>query len=433
MIDFKVGMAKTNITPPLGTLLFGYPSNRPAQKLLDEIKVNAVAITQNEQTILFMSAEICELDFDKCQYVTDKISQSTGIKKENIIYSCTHTHSAPITMTVAGWGTADMNFLENTLIPKSIVTAKEAVLNQKNAIMAVGYANCYAGINRRELTCDGQVILGQNPDGPYSPTMTAMVFKSTTGENIGTIIHFATHPTSAGANLSITRDWPGYIIDKAEEVTGAPCMYINGAEGDIGPRLSNGKTTADDSYIAEIGYIAADSAEKAISNAKDYHIPVLKINTERIFLPFTEMPSLDSVISEMEAMGDPEKLIEVDISTYDRLEKIKKLYETNTVIPKSLELVQTVISFDGLAIVPFPFETFCEIGLLLDKKSPYEKTLIFGLTGGCFGYLPTEEQIPYGGYEIDSFKAATIPGFVESLDKHIVEENVKLLNKLYSK
>lgn len=435
MKDFYVGMAKADITPPLGTLLYGYPSERPSNNLLDELKVGAVAVKQGDKTVVFISADICAMNQDKCDIVAEAIADATGVKKDNILYSCIHTHSAPITRTSAGWGTADMDYVSNTLIPKSIEAAKNAISNMEPAVMGIGYAESYAGINRRELTSDGEVILGQNPDGPYDPTMTAFVFKGTDGKGIGTMIHFATHPTSAGENLSITRDWPGYMIDRVEEITGAPCMYINGAEGDIGPRLSNGRTTGagDESYIREIGLIAAEDVAKAVNSITEFKVPELKIMTETIKLPFIDMPSLESVIKDMEAMGDPSKLIEVDISTYARLEKIKKIYEDGEEIPTCMELKQTVISLDELAIVPLPFETFCNIALSLREESPYKQTLLFGLTGGSFGYLPTEDQLPYGGYEIGSFRAATIPGFVDSLDKHIVDENVNLLNKLYNK
>lgn len=433
MNNFLVGMAKTNVTPPLGTLLYGYPLERPASKLLDEIEVGAIAIKQDSEVIVFISAEICSMNLDNCQSVAEAVSKATDTKKENVLYSCIHTHSAPITRTSAGWGTADEEYVNNTLIPKSIEVAKNAIANMQPAIMAIGSVESYVGINRREFNSDGEVILGQNPNRPYDPTMTVFVFKSTKGNNIGTMIHFATHPTSAGPNFSITRDWPGYMIDRVEAITGAPCMYINGAEGDVGPRLSNGKTTGDDSCIEEIGLIAANDAEKAVNSAVDFKVPEIKIMTETIQLPFIEMPSLESVIRDMEAMGDPSKLIEVDISTYARLEKIKKIYDDGAEIPTYMELNQTVISFDDLAIVPLPFECFCNIALSLREKSPYSQTLLFGLTGGSFGYLPTEDQLSLGGYEIASFRAATIPGFIDSLDKYLVTENVNLLKQLYNK
>ena len=51
-------------------------------------------------------------------------------------------------------------------------------------------------------------------------------------------------------------------------------MFINGAEGDVGPRLSNGATVGDISYIYEIGGIAAADAIRAytaLRNTKRKH------------------------------------------------------------------------------------------------------------------------------------------------------------------
>lgn len=430
MQTFKVGMAKLDITPPLGTLLCGYPTVRPAQKILDNLNVYAVVLETDHDTVAFISAEICVLGSDSCALIASTVAKETGIKEENIFISTTHTHSGPATVSTAGWGDANSDYLNETLIPCSVKVATMAFANRQSAMMAVGRTESYAGINRREISDSGEVILGQTSEGLYDPKMTALVFKTVSGENIGTLIHFACHPTAAGANLSITRDWPGLMVDHVEDVTGAPCMYINGAEGDIGPRLSNGMTTGDDSHVIEIGRIAAIDAEKAVNNATEFKIPELKVLTETISLPTVPMPSLESVIAEMEAMGDPEKLIEVDILKYDRLKTMKKMYETEIEKNESLQLRQTVIALDNLTIVSLPFETFCEISLAIQRESVYEQTLIFGLTGGSCGYFPTEEQLPYGGYEVDSFRATTIPGFIDGLDKHVVGEFANLLNKL---
>ena len=432
MKSFKAGMAKADITPSLGTLLYGYPSIRHAEKVLDNIFVKALALNQNGKTVVFISSEICSLGLINCQQIAESISDSCGVEKENILYSAIHTHSAPITKTAAGWGSADEEYINNILIPQSVAATKAAIENMQYAVMAIGTTESYAGINRREVTPDGEVILGQNPDGPYDPTMTAIQFKTPNGENIGTIIHFACHPTASGENLSVTRDWPGYMIDRAEEITNAPCMYINGAEGDIGPRLSNGKTTGDETLAKEVGLIAAKDVEKAIDNAKDFFVPELKTVSGTLSLPLIEMPTLESIKEKMEAMGDPEKLIEVDITTYARLEKLKKMHEDKVEAPKTMELPQTVVALSNLVLAPFPFEAFHNLAKSLREQSPFERTLWLGLTGGSFGYIPTEEQLPYGGYEVGSFRAATIPGFVDGTDKIVVSESIKLLNKLYT-
>ncbi|MBR2500211.1 MAG: neutral/alkaline non-lysosomal ceramidase N-terminal domain-containing protein [Clostridia bacterium] len=432
MKEFLVGMAKGDITPEVGSLLYGYPSKRPSERVLDGLKVSAIAISQNNETVLLISSDLCSIGIEECDFVRESISKDFNIPFENIIFSAIHTHSGPVTRTSAGWGTADMDYLKNILIPVSCDIAKKAIESLKPAVMAVGITDSYVGVNRREME-NGEVILGQNPDGPYDPQMTLVMFKTQDGENIGSFIHFATHPTSAGANLSITRDWPGFMMDRIEEITKAPCMYVNGAEGDIGPRLSNGKTIADEPSMVEMGKIAAKDAEKAYENLGEFKAPELKTLSADLFLPYIEAPTYESVLADMKAMGNPEDLIEVDISTYARLEKIKGMYERGEAFAKGLTLKHIVISMGDLAIVPLPFELFCEISLGIKKGSPFSKTLVFGLSNGSRGYIPTEDQIPFGGYEIGSFRAASIPGFIDGLDKHLVKENVNFLNRLNNK
>lgn len=430
MGSFQAGMSKADITPGLDCLLYGYPSERHGRRILDRLSVGVVAIAQNGQTVLLISADVCAISATICDEIRATIADKTGVKEENILFAAIHTHSGPITCSTAGWGEADVEYINTILIPQSVKAAREALEDLKSARMGIGVTASYAGINRREVTSDGQVILGQNPEGPYDPTMTVMSFQSLTGEMIGSIIHFATHPTAAGKNLSITRDWPGYMIDRVEAITGAGCIYINGAEGDVGPRLSNGKTTGEEVHAEEIGLIAADDAEKALRSIEQFVVPTMKIKTDNIFLPYIQPPAYETVEREMEAMGDPAKLIEVDITKYAKLQMIKQMYDSGQEFPQGMALRQTVIALDELALVPLPFEVFCNISLLLKEKSPFKSTLLLGLTNGSCGYLPTEDQIPYGGYEVDSFQAAGVVGFPDSMDKLLVGELAGLLDRL---
>lgn len=429
--DFYVGMAKADITPALDCLLYGYPSERHAARVMDQLSVGVVAVKQGEETVLLISAEICEINREKCEEIRKAIGEVTGVKWENIIYATVHTHSGPVTHTNEGWGEADDDYLDKRLTTASVEAAKKALASMQPAVMGIGTVDSMAGVNRRQVTADGEVILGQNPDGPYDPIMTVIHFQAVSGEKIGSIVHFAAHPTAAAENLSITRDWPGLMVDRIEELSGAPCMYINGAEGDVGPRLSNGKTTGDESYVEEIGLVAAADAEKAYRSIDTYKTPSLRVSYGSIQLPFIEPPSIEAVEERIEAMGDPEKLIEVDITKYAQLQKIKAVYESGNPFPEGMEIPQTLIAIGDLALVPASFEAFCNIALSIREKSPYQFTLLLGLTGGCCGYLPTEDQIPYGGYEVDSFHAAGVISFVDNADKYMIDQNVELLNKMH--
>ncbi len=430
--DFKVGIGRKDITPQLGSLLYGYPRERRAESVLDRLNVSAVAFEQDGQSVLLLSADLCVTRSDLCDRVRDAISQSTGIRREYILYSVIHTHSGPATSSSAGWGDADLEYVEGILLPRSVEAAVEALANMQPAVMGVGVVESQAGINRRQVTAEGKVILGQNPDGPYDPTMTVIAFQTMTGQCIGSIVQFAAHPTVAGSNFSVTRDWPGVMLDRMEEITGAKSIFINGAEGDVGPRLSNGETTGEEIHIEEIGRIAADDAERALRDIREFNVPVLNVETDVIFLPFAQAPLREEVEAEIKALGDPKKLVDVNVTRYAQLQKMKEVYDLAQEFPKGIELMQTVVTLGNLALVPLPFEAFSEISVLLKKESPYGHTLLLGLTNGYHGYLPTEAQIPYGGYEVDAFHATGILGFDDSLANLIVSENVKMLKKAIS-
>ena len=64
------------------------------------------------------------------------------------------------------------------------------------------------------------------------------------------------------------------------------------------------------------------------------------------------------------------------------------------------------------------------------EKSPFPYTLCLSDGNGTECYLPTEKEIPYGGYEVESFKRQRVFAFRDDTDKRIVAENQRLLQKL---
>jgi hypothetical protein len=54
---------------------------------------------------------------------------------------------------------------------------------------------------------------------------------------------------------------------------------------------------------------------------------------------------------------------------------------------------------DDVAIWSTPLELFCEISNEIRDRSPFPFTFYFGYTNGWLGYMPSEAEWPYGGYE----------------------------------
>jgi hypothetical protein len=66
---------------------------------------------------------------------------------------------------------------------------------------------------------------------------------------------------------------------------------------------------------------------------------------------------------------------------------------------KTLSVQLQALRIGDLAVCGIPFETFCEIGLDLKKRSPFPHTMVVGLANARHGYLPTAKQHKLGGYE----------------------------------
>ena len=440
--QFKIGVAHEIITPPLGTLLSGYVCRRPAASVNDDLRVNAIAFCQGELCGMMISVDVVSINTPLFNRIRGLVSAETGIPKDNIIISAIHTHSGPQINLSKGWGIPNESFINEILIPKTLLAVKKAMLSMRPAVMGVGVTESKVGINRREVMPDGSVRLGQNPYGVYDPEMTVVSFKGTDGEPIVNMVHYGCHGTACGRGLEITRDWPGVMVDRLEEETGATTVFFNGAEGDVGPRISNGRTTGDFGvreaedrpygqikYVYELGSVASIDAMRAYSQIKEYREVKLQILTGFLHLPYDAPPSREEIEKRLSELSLRKDLMGVEVREYEKLKTLLKMYEDGEPFETEYLLDQTLVCFNSTVFVPFRFEMFSEITLRLRTYAPFANTLSLSNTNGGEGYLPIRPELVRGGYEINVFKTREPYKFVDNTDDIIIRENLRLMEK----
>ena len=54
----KAGFSRLDVTPPLGSYLAGYFHDRYAKGILDPIELNAIAVSDGENTALIITADL---------------------------------------------------------------------------------------------------------------------------------------------------------------------------------------------------------------------------------------------------------------------------------------------------------------------------------------------------------------------------------------
>ena len=225
------GFARTDITPELGILLMGYPDpDRKAESVRDPLQANALVLKQGETTAVLISLTICILEDTDVERIRLGILEQTGIDAERIVVSTIQTHSAPCTMTCWGWCDKDETYVD-LIVNQSIKAAVKASQNLKEIQVGFGKTESDVGVNRRVILADHSVALGNNPWGIYDPEMTVVCFQSADGP-LATLIHYGAHPTVfTSKSRAISRDWPGVMIDRVEDLTGAPALFVNACSG----------------------------------------------------------------------------------------------------------------------------------------------------------------------------------------------------------
>ena len=433
-----MGAAQEKITPEVGCLLCGYVLDLTSKSVNDDLTATAYYFSQGGVESIMVSLTVCVITEDIAWTIRKMIEDKTGVPAENVLLHATHTHSGPVTGNVVGFGVADMKYIDEIFVPGILKASADAKATAEPVSMAVATGNSYVAVNRRELTEDNEVKLGQNPWGALDPTMTVISFKNDAGVIKGTMIHYGCHGTAAGRSVEITRDWSGVMVDAVSRYGGGICAFFGGPEGDVGPRLMNGQTTAGEepkNILGEVGIAiehggyAAQDALRIFKNTLHYSSDVtLEVSSSIIELPVDPRPALEFAKEEYEKY----KQYTVNyLGAYaSHLRDVIKSYEEGYEEKTHRELQQTIVRIGDVAFVSFSYELFAEIGLRIKKHSPIPFTLSLSNTQGTDGYFPAESDICRGGYEVTMFKMKYIQPIANNGDIHLIKGTLEHLRSL---
>ena len=425
-ICLEAGIARKDITPDIGGQLFGYRPDVFSESVSDNLTVTAIALYQGDVTVMLISAAVGIFQTELSDKIRTAVTAETGVR--HVLLSATHTHSGPNTAGLTGWGDVDSAYCDSILIPRTIEAAKEAVCSLKAVTLGIGTVKSHVGVNRRQHNIDGTISLGQNPWGVLDDTMTVLRFSEPCGKSVVNLVHYGCHCTAAGINTEITGDWAGVMLDRLETESGVPAVFINGAAGDIGPRLSNGQTIGDINYAHKLGGVAALDAVEAWKNAKHSRTVNLTVTAGELILPVKSRMPYHEAQKRLDELA--ENSMNIDAQKWSHYKDITDACNQNLPEETHLILPQILIALGDVVFVPFRFELFAEISLRMRKHSPFVHTLCMGYTNGFVSYLPSQDQLCLGGYEIDMFKTSRVQPLADNTDDNIIKENLTLIKSL---
>ncbi len=439
MTQLKAGFAKTDITPKLGVRLGGYGiPERPAEEIHDHLFSSALVLESGETRAAIISLDWLSVMTETARAIKTAVSEVASVPMDNIIVCAIHSHTAPNTMGIPGWGDVEQDYIDSVM-PAIIESARLAAENLAPAKMGAASLASRVGVNRRTFLDDGQFCFDGNLSGSFDPNMTLIRFVDLDDKPIATLIHYGAHCTAWGLGRIVSRDWAGVMIDRIEKQTGSPAMFLNGTIGDTGPRTNTRTERGNYSAgvgdglesVLEVGYRAADDALRCYDKVKNFDGNArLQTAVSNMVIPAKPLPSkaeAEAKVAELEPQKEAWGHGKCQYHYWSRVLDAHSKPAENTVTLES-----RIITLGPVAILTLPGEPFSSISLRLREASPYEYTLLVSNANGCVAYIPDEQARSLGGYEVDMETAVNTYLPVENVDSLIVEKGSQKLSEIFN-
>ena len=358
-MSLLAGSAVLDITPRTPCHLAGYGSrDHTHEGVNDPLSLRALYIRGASGDGLLVSADILWFYEDAIERMLPILEAELGLPPANVLFCGTHTHSAP---TVSREH-ANREWL-SVLEKQAVAAAAIAKTRLQEAVLKSARGASHIGVNRRELTPDGRLILGINPDGPADREIVVVSLESADGNPVARICNFACHGTTlSGHNYMISGDWMGQAASKIEAKMGGAFLFVPGGSANVCPRID--RQTAFEP-VAELAEEFAGDFQRTCENLEP-------------------LPEDEAVAGKELTIYLPRKLRDVEDGQGKR----------------------RPIRIRGLRIGPlrmagYPGEVFSQTTMAVKEESPHALTMVSSYTsGGHAGYVPVAEAYETGGYEV---------------------------------
>ncbi len=419
----KACMLRTDITPPLGLELAGYPHYpRYNEGHHDPLYAACMYLNNGEKEIAMVTLDLLFFSKKHVTEVRRRVAERTGIPGECVMISCSHTHSGP-------WasGRLDIESLEaGKEQPHEYV---EFLISTITDLIAEGQKNAYpASFGYGTALCGAESGVGGNrrlPGGPHDPMVSVMAIKDADDKVRGMMVNYTLHPTFIHEWSNVcTADYPCYLkLEVEEQLPGCLVGFAQGTSGNQSSRYYRQGESYDEAE--RVGRLLGKAALKALTNAQ-WH---------------SEMPiAIQSVIQEIKLrdFGTEEELREKVAKDEANYKYLYEKYGTSTnreeyylwqnanlkllgsedqlgyILMRNkgtkIELLEDEAPAEALAyrlgdccVIGIPGEAFVEFGLYLKAMAGFGTVIVNELTGGVLpGYMYTPESLVTGGYETDT-------------------------------
>ena len=450
--EFRAGAIALDVSPKeFPVLVNGGMISRSANGVTDPIYAKALVLADGKTEIAIVVVDSCMMPRSMLDEAKALATKRTGIPRERILISATHTHSAPSTLGCLGTK-ADPRYtpyLKGRIAEAIAVAQKKAQPAQFgwNKVNAAEFTALRRWVRRPDRigidpfgnpTVRANMHAGRNWDdvtgesGPEDPDLALISIQDLEGKPLAILANFSMH--YFGGAKAVSADYFGKFATNLKSMLGADESFVgimsHGCSGDIWRRDYTLRNWIVDPPKKEaqmqIEAYAKGLAERALSGyrkIKHRADPDLAMAETRMALKYRTPDAgllqwAERIVEEMGARNPKTK---TEVYAFEQT----ILHER-----QQTEIVLQALRIGDVAITTTPNETYALTGLKLKAKSPLPKTMVIELANGADGYIPPPEQHFLGGYNTWAARSA---GLEVQAEPKITEACLRLLEKVCPK
>jgi hypothetical protein len=369
--EIKAGAAKVDITPPSGFPMWGYGARHdaPSTGVMDPLHARALVIAVGKERIALVSLDLGRAPTrQSTTAIRARVKAECGIEHLYLVGS--HTHHGPV-LELRTWPDQKNPY----------VVQLEHKLGDLILEAAKGLQPARIGVASKEVPYNHNRH-SKLPEKPVDREFLVLRVEGLDGKPIAHAVNFAAHPTMHPAEVrKFSADYPGALAALVEKETGAPCLFLQGAAGDLS--TNQGEERGPNKFGQALGREAlsltktircASSSEHTLQVREDdfqfksrtnFSNPLIKAMFVRAFFP---------------------ELVDFYIEEY-----------RDGIRPH----LTTALLDEGIGFVGVSGEFFCSHSLNLKRRARLDHVFFLGYCNDYHQYFPTIEAAAEGGYGAD--------------------------------
>jgi hypothetical protein len=367
----KSGAAKTDITPPPGFAMWGYGARHdlPSDGVLDPLYARALVLEVGRERIALVS-----LDLGRAPTRQSMESIRASVKKaadiDHLFLVASHTHHGPV-LELDKWPSVEKPYVHE-LEQKLADVISEAAKAIKPA--RLGIASKEVPFNRNRHS--------KRDDKPVDKELLVLRVEDLEGKVIAHAVNFGAHPTMQDSKvLKFSADYPGAMAAVVEKETGAPCLFLQGAAGDLSANA--GEFAGPEKFGKRLGQEVLELIKTITCKVADK--PKLQVSED----DFRFKSRID--------LGNPLiKGMFVKAFFQDLVDFYEREYREGVRPHLTVALLNNRIGFVGVS-----GEFFCSHSLNLKRRARLDHLFFLGYCNDYQQYFPTIEASAEGGYGAD--------------------------------